>query len=209
MSAPDLIVDYFRRDLDGAEDEALAAQLQASPAEAERFAQLAAKDYRAFGLPEPGETLQRRAGGLKWLLLLLIVGGGAAFAWTLRPAKPGVLTVSRDDAGFDVVERKPAYETPERLPDEAPAAVEAPALHVSAETPRGPFDIRVSGAKAEADGVFDAQGRRVADLTALDARRFRWDGRDEQGRLARPGAYQIRLLAQGAALKQWVEIEVR
>jgi len=209
MSA-DLIQDYFRRDLDAAEEEALAQQLQASPEAAERFAALAAGDYKGFALPEPGQAAQG-GGRARWLALLAI-GIGLATAgtvlWKGRPDGRGSVAVIQDaqDDGFAVVER-PEPARPAEAPSAAPA--EAARLLVQAQTPRGPFEVRVAGAKAQSGGVFNAQGRRVADLVMLDSRHFRWDGRLEDGKPAGAGPYQLRLDAEGRQLRQWVEIEVR
>lgn len=206
MSA-DLIVDYFRRDLDAAEEESLAQLLAASPEAAERFAALAADDYAAMGLPEPAGQAKRR-----WLPLIalgLAVGGAAAAVWFGRPQASRVAVIAQsEDGDFAVVER-PQPQAVDAAPQAAPSDEAAPRLYVQAQTPRGPFDIRVSGAKAEAVGVFNAQGRRIAGLDALDSRRFRWDGRDEDGKAVSAGPYQLRLEAKGRVLKQWVEIEVR
>lgn len=206
MSSNDLIVDYYRRDLDPGEDEALARLLQDSPAEAERFARLAADEYRGFGLPEPGSGGRS---GLQWGVVLLLAGAGA-WAWMGREdSARQVLSMGEDSGGFEVVERAPRPSPPRAAADEAAPEAPAPGLLVSARTPQGPFDIQVSGAQATADGVYDGQGRRVAGLRAVDPRRFRWDGRDAAGRPAAPGAYQFRLRARGQDLRQWVEIEVR
>lgn len=203
MSA-DLIVEYFRRDLDAAEEESLAKLLADSPEAAERFAAAAADDYASMGLPEPGTERQRR-----WLPLIVLGAAAVAVgatAWLGRPqASPVAVIAENGDGGFDVVERP----HPQAAEEAAPAAEEAPRLFVQAQTPRGPFDIRVSGAKAEAVGVFNAKGLRIASLQALDSRRFRWDGRDEDGQAVGAGPYQLRLEAKGRLLKQWVEIEVR
>jgi len=203
MSQPDLIVDYYRRDLDDAEEAQLAALLQASPAEAERFAALAADDYRAFGLPDPDAARWR--GAWKLAALLLALGAGGAALWLARPARQAALAVADDGGSFEVQAARP--QAPQRRPAAEPA--ETAKIWVSAQTPQGPFDVRVSGAEAEALGVFDAQGRKVGELVDLGDQRFRWSGRDRRDGLAAPGAYQFRLRAGDQVLKQWVEIEVR
>jgi hypothetical protein len=157
-----------------------------------------------MGLPEPADQAKRR-----WLPLIALgiaVGGAATAAWFGRPQGSRVAVIAQsEDGDFAVVERP----RPQSPVEEAAPVGTAPRLFVQAQTPRGPFEIRVSGAKAEAVGVFDAQGRRIAGLDALDSRRFRWDGRDEDGKAVAAGPYQLRLEAKGKLLKQWVEIEVR
>lgn len=206
MSSNDLIADYFRRDLGEDEDEALARLLQASPEAAERFAAQAAAEYKAFGLPEPTEGGGGR--GLRWALLLIALGGAAAYFWPAAPEARSVLAVAEADDSFAVVRRQAPPPAAVEAPAPAAPAAEPARLLVSAQTPRGPFDIRIVGARAGSGSVHNAQGAQVAELQRLDGRSFRWDGR-AAGRTAPAGAYQIRLDAGGEALKQWVEIEVR
>jgi hypothetical protein len=196
MSA-DLIQDYFRRDLDAAEEESLAQRLRASPEATARFAALAAQDYRAMGLTGPDGNREGRA----WHVLPLIVLSiglltALTVLWKGRPQASRAVPAS----GVEVVQLPEAVAKPSSVP-------EASRLLVQAQTPRGPFEIRVSGPKAENGEVFDARGRRFAALQRLDSRRFRWDGRDEDGHPAVPGPYELRVDADGQALKQWVEIE--
>jgi hypothetical protein len=196
MSA-DLVQAYFRRDLDAAEEESLAQLLQASPEAAARFAALAAADYRGFGLTGPDGNREGRA----WHVLPLIVLGiglltALTVLWKGRPQASRAVPAN----GVDVVQLPEAVVQATSIP-------EASRLLVQAQTARGPFEIRVSGPKAENGEVFDARGRRFAALQRLDSRRFRWDGRDEEGHPAPPGPYQFRVDSDGQTLKQWVEIE--
>lgn len=101
MSAPDLIADYYRRDLDADEEEALAAQLEASPEDAARFAQLAAAEYHSFGLPEPKGANAHKIPwkGLGAAAAVLLAVGFAYMAW---PRHPRPLAIEQVDADYDM-----------------------------------------------------------------------------------------------------------
>lgn len=209
MSAPDLIAEYYRRDLDAAEEEALAAQLEASPADAARFAQLAADEYRSFGLPEPKGANAHKVPwkGLGAGAAVLLAAGFAYMAW---PRHPRPLAIEQVDGAYELRDSGPDAPQPRQARPPAPDAdAAAPRLWVSAQSPQGPFDIRVEGAGASRPvGVYSADGSKVAVLREVGQDRYRWDGRVD-GRLARPGAYQLRLVSGETRLRQWVEIEVR
>jgi hypothetical protein len=214
MSAPDLIAEYYRRDLDAAEDESLAALLESSPEASARFASLAADEYRGFGLPEP-----KGSGGGQRLPLGYWAGGiavllAAGLLWLAWPRHPKPLSIQEDPGAYQLPQ--PSEPEPEAEAEEPRATAperrerRAPRLWVSAQTPQGPFDVRVDGSGvSKALGVYDGEGRSIARLREVGQDRYRWDGRDQQGRLAKPGAYQLRLRSGDEALKQWVEIEVR
>lgn len=207
MNAPDLIADYYRRDLDEAEEQALAAELQASPEAAERFAALAAADYQRFGLPEPGDSAPGKGRRLG-ILAVVVLAGAAALAWSLRDERAKVLAVPEASDELREV-RRPVAPVSHDEGGNVAAPAAAASLKVSAASALGPFHVSVTGADAQPAGVFDATGRKVGLLRALGARELAWDGRDAQGQPVLPGRYALSVRAGGRVLTKWVEIDVR
>lgn len=207
MNAPDLIADFYRRDLSEAEEDALGAQLQASPEAAERFAALAQQDYSRFGLAEPGDSTPGGRRRAAWVLLLLLAGG-SWLAYGLRNDRPAVTLIPEAREELREV-RRPLASAPEPA-EAAPATAPVEAhLRVSADSAKGPFHAKVEGADASALGVFDDAGRPVGRLRTLGPRDLAWDGRDAQGQAVLPGRYALTVRAGGRVLRQWVEIDVR
>lgn len=214
MNAPDLIADYYRRDLSEAEDDALAAELQASPEAAERFAALAASDYKRFGLPEPGESQEKRRGRKALWALLAIVASVALLNQMLSDERAKVVSVPEAGEALRQVSRPEAPVAEETGPEQAVQAAAAPVpvpvrLRVSAESANGPFHVKVEGADAQPLGVFDPAGRPIGRLRATGPRDLSWDGLDASGLAVLPGRYALSVRAGGRELKQWVEIDVR
>ena len=185
-----LAEDYFKRDLSEAEEAALAEELKASPELAERFADLAASDYRRLGLPLPS-----RPSYLKPLAAAGLLGLGLIAWWGHEspPAERPNLAV--ESGSFHAVEAPAAQAG-------SPSSASALLLQVS-PVPGGGFDVRLSSGLALASGeVRDIQGRKVAALRGDGKGGGVWDGK------AAPGRYRIVAApAGGEALSKWVEIE--
>jgi hypothetical protein len=221
MSDTDLIADFFTRNLEVAEDAALAALLESSPEAAERFAGLAADDYQRLGLPAPvvpNPLVKRLKFGALGLACL-----AALFWWWNQPTQTHAVDVGVvPQADREVSLPQPSAEhRARRQADEdleprtngqdlAPAGEAAvPRLSISMETRQGPFDVKVTGGTAQPVGVLDSGGNLVGRLTPAGPQAWAWDAKRRDGKPAGPGRYRICLLAGDRPLRQWVEIERR
>ena len=227
MSAPDLIADYFTRNLDVSEDAALAALLDSSAEAAERFAALAAEDYLRLGLPTPvtpnPQLRYLKMGGLGLLAL------AALFAWWTRPQRTQAVAVGvvaqpdkqvalprethprhrvarpkEEDASEETLQPRAQQE-----PRQPGGAHGVPRLSISMETRQGPFDVAVRGGEAQPVGVLDSAGNLVGRLVPSGTQAWVWDAKGKDGKPVAPGRYRVCLLADGKPLRQWVEIERR
>lgn len=220
MSDTDLIADFFTRNLDVAEDAALAALLESSAEAAERFAALAGEDYQRLGLPAP-VVPNPLAGRLKMGAIGLACLA-ALFWWSNQPTRTNAVDVGlvpQADREVSLPQataerhraRRQADEDLEpRTNSQAPAGETAlPRLSISMETRQGPFDVKVTGGTAQPVGVLDSDGNLVGRLTSAGPQTWAWDAKRRDGKPAAPGRYRICLLAGDQPLRQWVEIERR
>jgi hypothetical protein len=218
MSETDLIAEYFTRNLETAEDAALAALLESSHEAAERFAALASEDYQRLGLPAPvvPNPLVKR---LKYGALGLL-GLAALLWWWNLPTRTNAVDVGMvPGADREVRLPRPTAEAPRRArrplqEDLEPRAVAAdsvamPRLSISMETRQGPFDVKVTGGNAQPVGVLDSSGALVGRLAPAGPLDWVWDAKGKDRKPAPAGRYRICLLAGTRPLRQWVEIERR
>ena len=213
---PELLNDYFQRDLSVDEESRVAELLKDSPEEALRFAGLAEAEYKASGYPEPAPR-KGRAG--LWLLRglgLCAAAGAGVWLWCLlqSPAQTEARRVSESQSQ-DTAAPSPAPQAPAvaREPEAAPDVEAAPDLSVTV-LDSGRFKMTVdlaAGHRVELS-LCDVAGKplRAFYSGSLDGGRwsFVWDGRLADGSAAKPGVpYQVVLRAHGTVLRRWLQLE--
>ena len=192
---PDLIQEFFERELNESESDSLGILLQESPDEALRFEGLLESHYLATGLPLPQlpstlQSLPLNPGGMGaagvWKILALVAAAGAGFiAWKFWPTSEVVqpMATKSPAPGSQIpipkIKKSPSWSVQD------PAAV-GEELSVVVDTPeKSLVTVR----------VLDAAGREVRHLftgfVEPGERSFQWDGNLSAGEPAPPGGYKI------------------
>ncbi|HET9869533.1 MAG TPA: FlgD immunoglobulin-like domain containing protein [bacterium] len=204
-----LVDEFFKRDLNESEAQALDSLLEGSPEESARFAGLLEKEYFSLGLPAPQmpSRLEVPLPGPSPLLQALAVGAllsAAAVTWWLWPAPKAALVAPRAAL--------PAATVPHRLPA-LPAPPPAVPEEVTGPSPAGDrLNVVVDlddPAPVEVD-VLGAQGGplRVLYQGTLPAGRWsvKWDGRLADGSPAPAGDYRIQVLSGESRMTRTVSV---
>ena len=201
----DLIAEHFSRDLSEAEENELAQLIKDSPQEAERFAELAAQDWKHLGLAEPVLRRLKLPKPMHALGGLALAAVAAFAALHEAPQAPQPRSIEQTIVYTRFGEHKGAS-GPAQLPGEQLQVIARPGTDKI-------FTLQLLHPKAiiQSADVYDEEGHRVSALKSTDTREWgwSWNGRNSQGSLAKPGRYELRLQRENGKLSRWVQVEVR
>jgi hypothetical protein len=197
----DLLMDYFKRDLNDRELEQLEALLQGPEENAQRFANNAAVFYKSLGLPEGASKLPWFGGAG----LGVVLGLAGWMLWKSLAPQPVPVAIA------------PVAVSPAPLP--AKAAVVMPRkVHPQAAAPAAAVDFDLLSVQLELEEqrlvtvrVLDSRGVELRNLFAgvMEAGhwKFDWDGQ-VQGAPVAPGEYVIEVRSGDLLQKKPVQIGV-
>jgi len=199
----DLKDQFFKRDLDDQEFEALGRELEASPEASLGMAQRAEAAYLATGLPQPLLPGSRSHRGLLMGLGGAVVLAGLA-AWAFWPAEEQESSMALIPQGEYRQAAEPASAPAAPAPAQAQASLDAQVdsaakvLWVTVRNPR-PSQARIR--------LFDMNGSVLAVLHDGPLERgdhnFSWDGK-----AMAPGSYRLELSCDGVVQTRMLKVKM-
>ncbi len=216
---PDLIQDYFIRDLSDSELDELGRLIESRPMENDRFYQESLDYWEKLGLPQPPQVSSSDS---PWKILgfLLLVSGLFFLLFHFSRKSPQLTETAKIhttqlDHGIEPIK---VMQNP-RVGSEKPSptsVISIPAA-ISNPSPRrhdSLYAIVVQNEKKLVTlRVLDSLGaeQRLLFAGILEAGtwRYEWDGRDERGNYVAPGKYFIETLSDGVSAKKTVLVGQR